>query len=254
VSDVTRRFDARADDYARFRPGYPAAAVDAMCARAGLEPGDVVVDVGAGTGILTASLLDRGLTVYAVEPNAPMRLAAERSLEDRPGFHSVDARAAHTGLPGGCARLVVAAQAFHWFDREGVDAEFRRLLPGDGWLGLFWNRHVTGPGTFTAAYEDALVAHGQAYRRVTSSERIEAELAAFYRDPSLARTAWPNPVAYDWETAFGRARSSSYAPLPGAPGFEAFERALREAFDAHQRDGAITFDYETSLYLGRLGR
>ncbi len=253
MSDATRRFDARVEDYVRFRPSYAAAALDALMARAGLSAGDVVVEAGSGTGILTAQLLDRGLVVYAVEPNGPMRQAAELLLGGRDGFHSVDARAAHTGLPDACARLVVAAQAFHWFDREGVDAEFRRLLHADGWLGLLWNSHVTDAGTFTADYEDVLVAHGQAYRRETTSEQIDAELAAFYRDPSMARTEWPNPMRYDWETVFGRARSSSYAPLPEAPEFARFERSLREAFAAHQRHGAVSFDYVTALYLGRLG-
>jgi len=254
MNDVTRRFDARASDYARFRPSYPAAAVDAMCERAELDPGDVVVDVGSGTGILTALLIERGFIVYAVEPNGPMREVAERTLGAHSGFHSVDARASGSGLPDASARLVAASQAFHWFDREGVDAEFRRLLPEDGWLGLLWNSHVTSPGTFTADYEDVLATFGQAYRRVTSSEQIEAELEAFYRDPSLERTTWPNPMEYDWETVLGRARSSSYAPLPGTTEFVAFEDALRRAFDAHQRAGVVTFDYLTALYTGRLGR
>lgn len=74
--DPTRRFSDRADAYARFRPSYPASAIDAILA--GLAPPATLeaADVGAGTGIASRLLGDRGVRVAAVEPNAAMRAAA----------------------------------------------------------------------------------------------------------------------------------------------------------------------------------
>jgi precorrin-6B methylase 2 len=77
MSNPTERFTNRVDTYVRARPSYPLEVLDLLAARCGLTPQAVVADVGAGTGILTRLLLDRGATVFAVEPNAAMRAAAE---------------------------------------------------------------------------------------------------------------------------------------------------------------------------------
>src|SRR5688572_26600177 len=73
----TGRFSDRAQAYSRHRPSYPAPAVDAMLAGLG-EPARLsAADIGAGTGISSRLLAERGLTVHAVEPNQAMREAAE---------------------------------------------------------------------------------------------------------------------------------------------------------------------------------
>ncbi|HSH75785.1 MAG TPA: class I SAM-dependent methyltransferase, partial [Longimicrobiales bacterium] len=105
----------------------------------GLEPRWVVADVGSGTGIATELFLRHGNTVFAVEPNEAMRRAAERRLGGHPGFRSVSGAAERTGLPPGTLDLVVAAQAFHWFDAEAAREEFARVLRKPRRLALIWN-------------------------------------------------------------------------------------------------------------------
>src|SRR2546422_6524846 len=72
----TGRFTDRAEDYARCRPTYPPAAIDCVLRGLGDPAGIVAADVGAGTGISARLLADRGIRVFAVEPNAAMREAA----------------------------------------------------------------------------------------------------------------------------------------------------------------------------------
>ncbi len=251
--DATQRFSERARDYARFRPSYPSAAIDALLRRTKVTGRGVVADVGAGTGILTGLLLERGLTVRAIEPNPAMREASDQSLSHMSGYRSVMASARDTGLPDASVELITAAQSFHWFDRRGADTEFRRILRPDGWLALLWNSHQDQPETFTAGYEEVLCAFGQGYARVQTTAAIERELEAFYRHPSLERVTFANPVRYDWETLLGRARSSSYAPLEGSEAYVPFTRALRAHFEAHAQDDVVEFVYQTALYTGRLG-
>ena len=81
VTAATERFSSRADNYARYRPSYPAAAIDLLSARCGLVAGARVADLGSGTGILSALLLERGAQVFAVEPNDAMRACAEARLD-----------------------------------------------------------------------------------------------------------------------------------------------------------------------------
>ena len=116
-----------------------------MLAREGvLRPSDVVADVGSGTGILTALLLDHGNTVHAVEPNAAMAAEATARLGGNPRFHAVAGRAEATGLPDASCDVVTAAQAFHWFDIDPTRREFRRILRPGGAVVLVWNIRRTG--------------------------------------------------------------------------------------------------------------
>src|SRR5688572_3871563 len=92
------RFSDRAADYALYRPTYPQALIDLLGDR-GLGSDSRVMDAGSGTGILTELLLRQGATVFAVEPNAPMREEAERRLTAYPGFVSINGTAENTTLP-----------------------------------------------------------------------------------------------------------------------------------------------------------
>lgn len=125
-------FGRGAEAYDRGRPGYPPEAIAAL----GLEPGTRVVDVGAGTGKLTALLLATGADVVAVEPVAAMR---ERLSAALPQVEVLDGPAERLPLDDASADLVVAGQAFHWFATRAALAEFARVLVPEGRLGLIWN-------------------------------------------------------------------------------------------------------------------
>src|SRR5687768_16889833 len=131
----TARFSNRVEDYARYRPGYPAAIIEFFTTRLGITKADVA-DVGSGTGIFTALLLDAGHRVFAIEPNDAMRAEAERTLGGREGFVSVDGSAEQTTIDDASVDLITAAQAFHWFDVPATRAEFRRILRADGIVAL----------------------------------------------------------------------------------------------------------------------
>ena len=109
----TERFHDRADDYARSRPSYPEAAVAAILHGITADPPHVA-DLGAGTGILSRLLADRGAVVTALEPNASMRDAAAPHPRVRWAAGTAEA----TGLPAGAFDAVTVAQAWHWFDHE----------------------------------------------------------------------------------------------------------------------------------------
>ena len=75
--DTVGRFDDRAADYVKYRPTYPAEAIDTILKGLGPPQRLLAVDIGAGTGISARLLADRGVHVIAVEPGEAMRGAAE---------------------------------------------------------------------------------------------------------------------------------------------------------------------------------
>nr|WP_255546273.1 MULTISPECIES: class I SAM-dependent methyltransferase [unclassified Nesterenkonia] len=134
------------------RPRYPQTLLDQLletAGRSGARGEPVIAELGAGTGILTRELLDRGARVHAVEPSAAMTevlraRSADQQQDHEPGHqhsrlqvHLSTAEA--TGLGEASCDVVVAAQAWHWFDDELVQDEVRRILRPQGVLAVLAN-------------------------------------------------------------------------------------------------------------------
>ena len=251
-ANATTRFSDRVQNYVRYRPGYPAAVLDVLRAKTGLAPGQVVADVGSGTGISAKFFLDAGHVVHAVEPNAGMRAAAEEMLGGDPRFHSVDGTAEATTLPDASVDFVVAAQAFHWFDPAAVAPEWRRILRPGGWMVLLWNTRRTDTTPFLRAYEALLREHGTDYTSV-NHENVTDKALRTVLGPDFVRRVVPSEQVFDWDGLRGRLLSSSYAPNVDHPGHAPMMDALRRIFDEHARDGRVAFEYDTEIYLGRGG-
>jgi SAM-dependent methyltransferase len=242
----TERFSNRVDNYQRYRPGYPPPVLATLEAECGLTPRAVVADVGSGTGILTEQFLKRGNRVYAVEPNAEMRAAAERTLASYPNFTSVAARAEATTLPDASVDLIAAAQCLHWFDLKAAAAEFRRILQPDGWVAVMWNdRRDQSP--FMQAYRRLLLRYAIDYTKVDHKRITPDVLRGFFRGEFGIRT-FENDQMFDWDGLQGRLLSSSYMPLENA----AMIAELRTIFDAHAAAGEVRFGQETTVYWGRV--
>ena len=125
-------FGQAADVYERSRPTYPPEAA------AWLVPASArtVVDLGAGTGKFTRSLVELGLDVIAVEPDPVMLETLAGAL---PGVGAVEGSAERMPLPDASADVVTVAQAWHWVDPPAALPEIARVLRPGGTLGLVWN-------------------------------------------------------------------------------------------------------------------
>jgi SAM-dependent methyltransferase len=247
----TERFSSRVENYSRYRPDYPEAAIDLLAARCGLAAGAVVADLGSGTGILTERLLARGARVMAVEPNEGMRAEAERRLGGRSGFESVPGTAEATTLPDRSIDLIVAAQAFHWFKVQQARAEALRILRDGGWAALVWNERPAEAGAFLADYDALLRRHAAEYAKITASRADEPSMRE-YLGGSMQLATFPNQQILDFEGLTGRLMSSTYAPEPGHAEYGPMMAGLRELFRRHQRDGVVVYPYRTLVYFGQL--
>ena len=254
--EPTKRFTNRAKYYERYRPGYPDTLIKLLEQEMQLSPSMVVADIGSGTGLLSLPFLRYGCTVYGVEPNAAMREAGERLLGQYANFHSVDAAAEATTLPDRSVQLIVAGQAWNWFDAERAHTEFLRILQPGGTVVLAWNYRQTDTTPFMRAY-DALPDEWRnlpAYRRRALQQEDGAVKPPhpLFRDIESQVVFLENRQEFDWEGFSGRVISESTTPLPGDPRHEPMMAALRELFDAHQEQGKVVFYYETLVRYGRL--
>jgi SAM-dependent methyltransferase len=208
-----------------------------------------IVELAAGTGKLTTTLVDHGHRVIAVEPAAPM---LARLVRQAPAAIPVQAVAEKIPLSAACADAVVVAQAFHWFDTDVALAEIARVLKPGGTLGLVWN------------YRDESVPWvRQLSSLLASAERIEARQA----EELIEKLEWSrmfSPPEYagfrlwqklDRDGLLHLVASRSYvATLPPAERQEVLHQ-VDELYDmtARQPDGLV-MPYITTCYRTRTRR
>ena len=136
---ITRRaasFGSQAASYAAHRPDYPQAAVSWALEPVRDHPGLRVLDLGAGTGKLTANLADLGVDVVAVEPDPEMLAEFRLAL---PQVMLLPGSAERIPLPDASVDAVMVGQALHWFDFERAIPEMVRVLRSGGVLAGLWN-------------------------------------------------------------------------------------------------------------------
>jgi ubiquinone/menaquinone biosynthesis C-methylase UbiE len=200
-------FQRAAADYERGRPDYPAAAVERMRQEIGIETGQTVVDLAAGTGKLTRLLVALlPAEVIAIEPVAGMLAELERVV---PGVTALDGTAEQIPLADGAAHAVFVAQAFHWFRVPEAAAEIARVLDADGALAIVRNQEIESASA--PAVTAALTLVRERVRNPSMRHRV-------WRD-ELERTGgfepfheWTvdNPVTQDIDTFRHRIASRSY--------------------------------------------
>ncbi|QKK08149.1 MAG: class I SAM-dependent methyltransferase [Planctomycetota bacterium] len=262
----TGRFSDRAADYVKYRPSYPAEAIDAILE--GLNPGGtgrqperdgaflVAADIGAGTGISTKLLADRGVRVIAIEPNAGMREAGAQyvSQQQGGGVEWRDGTAEATGLGDGSVDLMLCAQSYHWFEPVAACREFGRVLRPGGRLALMWNDADESDPVSRGYYD--LVRAASAGVGPTSHQTVakDPHVEAPFADAQMRRLHFRNEQRLDADGLIGRAMSASYVPKVGEKA-ERLVEGLRRLHAEHVgEDGCVGLVYGVWVYLCDLPR
>lgn len=125
-------FGSLAQTYADYRPGYPDEAIRWLVG----NRRTTVLELGAGTGKLTHALVQQQHQVVASEPATSM---LQQLRTAAPEARAVAARAEDIPLPSSSVDVVIAGQAFHWFDQDHALPEIARVLRPGGVLAMAWN-------------------------------------------------------------------------------------------------------------------
>lgn len=241
----TELFSHKADDYAKFRPSYPDAAVGWLKSQISAES---VVDIGAGTGIFTQVLLKYFTNVSAIEPNGQMR---EKFKNFLPDVLCLAASGEATGLADNSVDLITVAQAFHWLDAEKFKKEAMRILKPSGRTAIIWN--TTLHSEFTEARNRVCQKYCPRFSAGYAGRKSVQAGDIFLREEFFRKTevvSFNNPFTMDMRTFEGNMRSRSYALTPDDADYGKFTAELRAVFEKYAVDGLVTEPQETQIYFG----
>lgn len=251
--ETTHRFADRVDNYVKYRPHYPQEMFDFLLSKHILTENSVIADIGSGTGISTEPFLKLNLEVFAIEPNKEMREAAEKLLSVHKNFHSVNATAENTTIKDHSVDIIVAGQAFHWFDKEKAKQEFKRILKPEGYVVLLWNDRRTDSTEFLRSYEDFLQLCGTDYKEVNHKNIQDKKIFdSFFGENNYAEKWFDNFQEVDFAGLKGRVLSSSYMPNEGHKDYEHMIYCLKKVFARYQQNNTVRLEYDTKIYYGQL--
>lgn len=252
ANNATTRFSNRVQYYVKYRPTYPPGIIEFLGQTIGLTTQSVIADIGSGTGLLSELFLKHGNLVYGVEPNLEMRQAGEVLLKDYPNFYSINGSAELTTLSAETIDVIVAGQAFHWFDVAQCRQEFQRILKPGAWIALIWNERQTDSTPFLQAFEAFLHRFSTDYQHV-NHKNVDADvLRAFFGGDHYQLQTFPNTQVFDYAGLEGRVLSSSYIPLDDDPNYEVMLTTLKQLFTDYQAKETVSFLYDTRVFYGQL--
>lgn len=247
------KFDTLASAYAASRPTYPAAIFDALQEISGRAlSGARVADVGAGTGISSRQLRERGAAVTAVDLSEPMlRQLVARS----PGIAAVLASANRLPLRTESVDFVTYAQAWHWVDPELAVPEVLRVLKPGGALACFWNKPDTD-APWRTGYDDRIREliggepdYGNSSSAFGQEPRIELGSRWSHLPVQVFRTPWSRRIPV--EQRLTNATSRSYMSEVSPDRLKAFLDGEREVMLKFFPDGMVVEEYTTWLGVVR---
>ena len=158
-------FGKTASDYGRFRAGYPDELFRRLRALGVGHAGQRVLDLATGTGFLGRGFARGGGSVIGLDISVPLMLEARR-LDQEAGVKMCYVRARAEALPSkdGSFDVVAAGQSWHWFDRQRVASEARRVLRPGGRLAIAHFDWIPLPGNVVEATEALIMKHNPKWR------------------------------------------------------------------------------------------
>lgn len=245
------RFNLRAENYDKFRPGYPHTLLEYIYQHNRLSESSLITELGAGTGILSFELAKWPCELIAIEPNDEMREKAIKALKKMQNCKVLNATAEKTTLGDNSVDLIICAQSFHWFNTHKAKVEFTRILKKNKKVAIIWNIR-SAETDFEKAYEDFILKYAIDYIEVKRREFRGSNLDQFFRSGSYEEKVFIYDTYLTFQQLLGRTLSYSYMPNLGHPILPEMTTHLKTLFNQYSNKKIISLSYKTKLFMGSL--
>ncbi|KAG1473601.1 hypothetical protein G6F56_000861 [Rhizopus delemar] len=203
-------FQNQASAYVKARPTYPKKSIDHMASLLSPSSSKKVLDLGAGTGIMTELLVKEGFDVTAVEPVEGMRAKLSELLPQVPAF---DGNSYSIPVESNSQDAVVLAQCFHWFSDDKSLEELYRVIKPNGYLFLIWNMESRERSEWIAKLRDEYEKYEESapqYRHGKWKNAFDTEKARSLYQLPLQHKRFSNDIPAVRSNVWTRILSKSY--------------------------------------------
>jgi len=249
--NTTQEFNGLANVYTVGRPLYATEFIEVLCSKYGISEKSILADIGSGTGKFAKQLLDKGITVYSVEPNTDMRNIAIKELQHYAKFKSVNGTASETMLKDDSVSCITVAQAFHWFNVAEFKKECKRILHKGGYVFLIWNMRDMSNIVNQISYEIYSKYCPKFKGFGGGIQRDDIRIKEFF-DNNYEYAEFSNPLFYDKETFISRSLSGSYSLKQEDEGYSEYISELSDLFDKYEDNGYLEMANNTVVYIGKI--
>lgn len=238
-------FGRHSDDYAAYRPGFPASfyeRIDAMTPLGTVR----ALDLATGPGTIALELAKRGGSVVGIDVSAGQiaaarRVARERKLEEKARF--AVARAEDTGLEASSFDLVTAGQCWHWFDSGAVMREVKRVLRPGGVLVIAYYSYLAEHSPVARDTEDLVLAFNPSWTMAGATgmypERVDEVIRGGFR--LVEQFCYDHDEEFSHARWRGRMRTCNGVGSGGLPPSEVlrFDEALADLLSEKYREPMV---------------
>ena len=238
--------------YRRYRKGYSEEILSLLINHVGAKPKSnfKFVDVGAGTGIWTRQIAERGFeNITAVEPNDDMR---ENGIKHCENFEVdfVNGSGEDIPLDDNSVNFVSMASSFHWTNPEVSLPEFHRILKSGGHLCLIWNPLLKKGDKLQEEIENLILSIVPEFKRGSRAndnfEEIMKSTGHFDNVLELRKTEYKNILVKDYIETWRAVNQ-----LQAVAGEERFEKVMSEIENYLDGKEYIDVPYLNKCWIGR---
>ena len=235
-------FGRHSEDYAEYRPGFPASFYQRIDAITRIRASRSL-DLATGPGTIALELAALGSSVVGIDISAELvatakRVSKERNLEDNVHFRVASAE--NTGLDANSFDLVTAGQCWHWFDSVAAMVETQRVLRPGGVLAIAYYSYLAAHAPVARDTEDLILAFNPSWSMAGSAgifpELIDEVIHGGFR--LVEQFCYPHEEAFSHARWRGRMRTCNGVGSGGLSPSEVlrFDEALRRLLNRKYPD------------------
>ena len=242
-------FDAVAEQYDKYRPGYPEQLIEDVIELSGLPPGGRVLEIGSGTGKATLPFAQRGFEITCIERGANLARVALRHLAGYPNVRLVVTDFEDWESSDGEQDLVFAAQSFHFLEYRTAVHRIAQLLRIDGALAVFGNHASRGDSAVDKEIQAAYSQYGPELTGGDDEPPFEDRIDSVGVFGTVIMTRYRWRKAYTADDYVGLMETQSPHRLLPADRRDALLAAIRSAIESS--GSAFEVEYVSRLYLAK---